>query len=679
MAGRLRWRALSPRLLDLARRALVVGVFALAVTAVLAYALVEQTAQPAFCATCHIMQPYYDSWASSSHGDVPCIECHYEPGAVETMEGKFKALSQLAKYVTRTEGTKPWAEVSDQSCMRSGCHSVRMLEGPIPFGRVRFDHRHHLLESRRGRRLRCVTCHSQIVQGEHVTVTEAVCFTCHFMPGPGGEIPARTGDCLVCHGPPREPVEVAGRAFDHRAFVARGVRCQECHDPVVEGRGGVRQERCHSCHGEVGHIERIGETEFLHEKHVTEHKVECFECHDEIRHGLLPLRQPEPAAGEGCGACHVNPHEANRLLYAGTGAAGAADRPSRMYVTRVVCEACHTGRSGGASAHEGRAAVAPAGEVDCLHCHGTGYAGMLARWQEAVAGQLHRLRPLADDLRPALAGAGGQARRLWQEAWRDLELVERDGSRGAHNVSYALDVLAAAAARLDEAGALLGFPPQPPAASGFPLRSRDGCTDSCHLGVERVESVPLAGGRVFPHGRHLLAAKRECSACHVAAAEGQPGHGEPAFPRSECAACHHDPASGRGASDCESCHAAQAAMLAGTVPGFPETPGAMASMDCGECHGEAPGILRPTADSCVVCHGEGYDQKLRDWQAAAGELIRRAQAALATAPARGVAAAEEEAARAALSAVAADGSRGAHNAELTELLLRAALGRLGAE
>ena len=62
------------------------------------------------------------------HKDVACIECHYEPGSLETLEGKFKALSQVAKYVTRTQGTKPWAEVSDSSCMRSGCHNVRLLE-----------------------------------------------------------------------------------------------------------------------------------------------------------------------------------------------------------------------------------------------------------------------------------------------------------------------------------------------------------------------------------------------------------------------------------------------------------------------------------------------------------------------------------------------------------------------
>ena len=156
----------------------LLGVFGAAVFAVSMLLAIEHTAQPEFCRTCHNMEPYFQSWKNSAHSNVPCIECHYEPGSIETLEGKFKALSQLAKYVTRTQGTKPWAEIGDASCMRSGCHYTRLLEGPIQFGRVQFNHRHHILESRRGRRLRCTTCHAQVMQGSHMSVSKGVCFTC---------------------------------------------------------------------------------------------------------------------------------------------------------------------------------------------------------------------------------------------------------------------------------------------------------------------------------------------------------------------------------------------------------------------------------------------------------------------------------------------------------------------
>src|SRR5690242_7727803 len=38
------------------------------------------TSRPKFCRSCHIMEPYYDSWAVSKHKDVSCIECHFAPG-----------------------------------------------------------------------------------------------------------------------------------------------------------------------------------------------------------------------------------------------------------------------------------------------------------------------------------------------------------------------------------------------------------------------------------------------------------------------------------------------------------------------------------------------------------------------------------------------------------------------
>ena len=164
--------------------------------------------------------------------------------------------------------------------------------------------------------------------------------------------------------------------------------------------------------------------------HVTEHKVECFECHDEIHHGLLPIAEVAPAPQEGCGACHESSHDAARQMFAGTGAVGVEDAPSRMYSTRVVCDACHTGRSGfqviahtgsaagsaaaldlgGADSHGrshsrlgGTSTVAAAGNVDCIHCHGPRFDGMLAEWQGTVEEQLQRLARMLDDVRSKVA------------------------------------------------------------------------------------------------------------------------------------------------------------------------------------------------------------------------------------------------------------------------------------
>ena len=84
------------------------------------------TSRPNFCGTCHIMDPYYESWAHDLHGakvDVWCVECHYAPGEQHTIKAKFKGLSQLASYFSGRYGAgRPRAHVDDASCMRSSCH-----------------------------------------------------------------------------------------------------------------------------------------------------------------------------------------------------------------------------------------------------------------------------------------------------------------------------------------------------------------------------------------------------------------------------------------------------------------------------------------------------------------------------------------------------------------------------
>ena len=671
------------------RRSLLLFVVALAVFVPMMAATVEYTAQPEFCISCHIMDPYYESWVNSSHADVSCIECHYEPGTLETVEGKFKALSQLSKYVTQTQGTKPWAEVSDQSCMRSGCHSVRMLDGPIAFGNVKFDHREHLLESRRGRRLRCTSCHSQVVQGEHVAVTEGVCFTCHFMPNSEGLVPEQSSDCLICHGPPSATIEVAGQPFDHEEYIARGLDCRECHDPVIEGKGTVRRERCHSCHGEIGHIERIGEMVFLHEEHVTEHKVECFECHDEINHGLLPLEFPKPSNGEGCGACHINAHDASKLVYAGMGARGAENRPSRMFETRVVCDACHTGRTGysgmngdglnGSNPHAGAEAhasgsgalVASAGEVDCIHCHGPSFDGMLGTWQSVISGQLERMTPLVASLKEELTDeVSDEVHALYQDARADLELVRMDGSMGAHNIPYVMDILRGVADRVDRAAVSLGEPDRFNASAGLPYSSPDGCSE-CHLGIEFGQALEV-NAREFSHSSHLLEAGLDCSVCHSVEE-----HGQPTFARNECAQCHHEETEQFDPWDCSRCHALQESLFVGSVDGFAELMSGMEEeKDCDSCHGEPPEIRSPTPKLCVLCHDDEYGPMLESWSTQTSELSAKLRDVLSEAERAGGAPEAIERGRRVLELVGGDGSGGAHNFGLVESLLRESITEL---
>jgi hypothetical protein len=234
-----------------------------------------------------------------------------------------------------------------------------------------------------------------------------------------------------------------------------------------------------------------------------------------------------------------------------------------------------------------------------------------------------------------------------------------------HNVGYALDALRASAARIDSARALLGLQGEPPASAGFPFQSKKGCTD-CHAGAGRPASV-WPGEKRFAHARHLEKAGLDCDACH-----STKEHGQPAFPRSQCASCHHkEPESGE-APACASCHGAQEALLTGRIASFPEKPGTMSKMECSECHGEIPAVLRPKPSACVLCHKPGYDDTCKSWQKEIEDLLAGLAAALAK-PAASVPQAALESAHRAYDAVRLDGSRGAHNFEAAKQLLTDAL------
>lgn len=108
------------------------------------------TAQPEFCGSCHIMDPYYASWQKDAHagekGHAACVDCHYAPGEQHTVMAKFRGLSQLASYFSGRAGAgRPRARVNDASCMTSGCHGDgKFMDTEIRLGTVTFVHARHL-------------------------------------------------------------------------------------------------------------------------------------------------------------------------------------------------------------------------------------------------------------------------------------------------------------------------------------------------------------------------------------------------------------------------------------------------------------------------------------------------------------------------------------------------------
>lgn len=135
------------------RKWLFVSTAALGVVALLGAGFVGvaeyYTAQPNFCASCHIMEPYYATWKNDPHGgkaNVACVDCHYAPGERSTIHAKLRGLSQVASYFSGRYGaTRPRAHVAAESCLTSACHGDgAFMDKALPIGTVTFRHATHL-------------------------------------------------------------------------------------------------------------------------------------------------------------------------------------------------------------------------------------------------------------------------------------------------------------------------------------------------------------------------------------------------------------------------------------------------------------------------------------------------------------------------------------------------------
>jgi nitrate/TMAO reductase-like tetraheme cytochrome c subunit len=316
---------------------------------IMAGAAAWYTSRPVFCASCHNMVPYYESWQKSNHRDVTCVECHFPPGLGGKVRGKVLGLVQLLKYVTSSAGPRPAAEIPDASCLRSGCHETRLLSGVVDFrvqvkddsgpGReivIPFDHTPHLQPGRRGKTLRCTSCHSQIVQGSHMTVTATTCFLCHFKDQPFNE---RLSACTHCHQIPEGEFFLGGKKFTHTLAFNNGVDCRNCHADLIRGKGEVPRKQCQSCHNREGDLARYDDHDFIHSKHVSEHKVDCTQCHMPIEHNLSRDKIQDAVAD--CQACHPKHHQVQVNILQGAGMETIAGQSNPMLAVRAECRTCH--------------------------------------------------------------------------------------------------------------------------------------------------------------------------------------------------------------------------------------------------------------------------------------------------------------------------------------------------
>jgi len=509
---------------------------------------VEYTSRPAFCNTCHIMEPYYRSWQTSSHSHVPCLKCHYPPGIKYKIQAKIAGLSQLVQYVTHTYGTKPWAEIDDAACLREGCHTTQLLEGPINFREgIFFNHKAHLQDLRRGKKLRCTSCHSQIVQGQHLTVTPTACFLCHFKNLHENE---KMSECRECHNVEKIPTA----RFDHSFITKQNVPCRQCHGPMYTGTGDVPKQHCFSCHAEQARLDKYGDIDFVHNMHVTRNKVECTECHLEIQHKTQKVSISEDLP---CQACHIDTHSKQKQLFLGFGGAGVEREPNMMLQSNVHCTGCHLYpiEKMGNIVHVARG-------DSCVSCHGKGFDKVLESWREALTKALSRSRDALDQAKPLVQGKRLSEEMVikYKEA-KDNDALIRS-AHGVHNIIYSLDLLNTSIQYVNEILASTGSKKRFPEIKEAAQMKTSPCA-ACH--TEPPAGIRTVFGKQFDHGAHAASSKTTCLSCHTDFSK----HGKLTITAKDCSRCH---------GDIEMPH--------------PET-----------WKKDHPGVVNERASSCSTCHG----------------------------------------------------------------------------
>ena len=528
---------------------------------------------PWFCGTCHNMTVYVDSWKQSTHKDVPCLACHYKPGFWNHLVGKWQdGQVSLVYFITGKVITRPHAEIDDLSCLQSGCHKRDDLNKEIVFKNVIFNHVQHLDKMKRDMQLRCTTCHSQIVQGAHITVTEENCFICHFQKGKGQK-EYFTG-CTSCHFEARGDIKIDSFNFNHKKFVKRGVKCETCHTNVVTGDGHIKDNACLQCHNKREILEAKYTHEVLHKNHVTDHKVECFHCHTSIKHGIVKAHSVKGNFGE-CANCHkAGIHEANLSMYLGKGAKLTKGTPDRKALLNMDCSVCHKPGTSLTNAQNA-----------CKECHGTFTDGMVDRWKK-----LQKVRQ--DELQKDINGFQGK---ILDQVLFNQDFIKKGNA--IHNILYGLNIMAANKAAISDAktkGTGVAFRPAPYKMT---------CMEPCHGNINE-KKTPF-GTVFFTHEMHAEGEK-SCLKCHGT----YENHGQTAY--KGCSECHHG--EGMGKVSCKDCHKSEDTML--RVKGSSH-----AKLVCVDCHssikqakkaGEKETVVS-IRENCVRCHKKEYAIKADEW------------------------------------------------------------------
>jgi hypothetical protein len=558
------------------------------------------------------METFYQSWRTSAHNDVDCVECHFEPGISGTVKGKVNGLVQIVNYISLSYKTrKPWAEIPDHACERAGCHEAQAFrDTTFNFKGTSFNHKNHLKEQRRGKTLKCTSCHSQIVQGSHIEVTTSTCVNCHFKKSDDPEHKYdKLSNCNTCHDwNDKTKEEMADYKYNHALVVQSDISCTNCHSNTIKGDGFVTKERCFQCHFENDRLEKYEDTEFMHSTHIAKHSMKCFVCHSTIEH---KVQKVDPQAPPECISCHGDAHSYQVSLFTGENGIEVESTPSIMFLNGINCKGCHI-------FHEVEKGVdiEYAGSGSCDHCHGPGYDNLVKQWETASIKRLATINSIYNTVNFQINSSNSDKRTeadiTLKQAYHNIQIVEV--GKSVHNIEFADKLLMSSYNLMKKALTLIGSSAKLPEFKSDTEFIPNACY-SCHAGIQEISVKKF--GMDFSHNLHIVKNRVACEKCHSNAQK----HGELILNKKNCNSCHHS--KGKSNDACAKCHDVQTKVYEGNYLRFNQ-PDYMkeGGVGCIDCHIESDKLIKPDKKICMKCHDQDYAEMMTDWDKEVKDLIK---------------------------------------------------------
>jgi hypothetical protein len=412
---------------------------------------------------------------------------------------------------------------------------------------------------------------------------------------------------------------------------------------MENGNGEVPRERCSYCHAEVGRLEQYSQTQKIHQIHITEHKVECNHCHNNILHRSTARSddiKPD------CRGCHTDRHLAQFNLFSGQGAKGVDPMPSSMFEAGLSCKACHNILPSDWKKHPD-ISTTKAGPSSCKPCHDEKYYNLYKQAKPIIQQKVSSAQDRIDNLKSELKGK--KANKVIADCQENLSLIQK--GQPIHNLDYSDKIIYEINRSLD----LLEGKEVSPRSE---LDAETSECLKCHYGQD--EAVVQYHNKKFSHRLHLYGNNLKCTNCHQTE---KPNHGK--LKSGEfCLNCHHKTA----AVSCEPCHTQQRDLYEakGAFLGLEPDPMFTAEVVCRDCH-EVVGkkVMRPNSETCEMCHEPGYWEKLVDSRNKTKLEISQLEGDFENA----TASREQQQALEILKILQAEGTGGAHNIKATEKIL----------